>query len=78
MKVPRMHTPLISNEVLVHPGKSHTCVQEFSFDAWRAKYQPMGLFHSLPPGCEADQWQLKDTLTGEILTPKPNLSIMQR
>lgn len=70
--------PLIGNEALVHPDESHICVQEFSFHAWRAKYQPMGLLRPLPSDCKADKWQLKDTLTGEILTPKPNLSIMQR
>lgn len=56
VKVRRMRTPLIGNEVLVYPDESCACVQEFSFSAWWED-------------CKADQWQLKDTLTGGMLIP---------
>lgn len=65
VKVPRMHTTL-GREIRLRPGDGCTCEQEFSFSAWRAKSRHLG---TLPPDCRADQWQLKDTLTGRMLTP---------
>lgn len=67
VKAPRVKE--FGYETLVYPDESRACVQEFNFHNWRARYQRMGLLLPLPPDCKADQWQLKDTLTGEILTP---------
>lgn len=65
VKVPRMHTTL-GREIRLYPGDGCTCEQEFSFPHGGRN---TGIWGHCRRTAGADQWQLKDTLTGRMLTP---------